>query len=216
MFNITLEHKDSLKVIQRKFDAELSVEEIQRTTARALNDIGKNAMGFIKKQVRQEYTMKAKYLARMAQITHYASGNSGALYTSISFNYRPVPLVAFKFTGGKKGKKTSSISVEVRKGQSIAMRHAFIARMKNVSNKGEESEHQGIYAAGRYVGKEFVFDNSKTASGKQRITELRSASPFTASISNVLKPKITTYISHALPAKLEYFLQRKLDKMKSK
>lgn len=215
MFNITLEKKDSLKDIQRKFESELSEKQIQATTARALNETGKTVQGFIKKQVRAEYTMSAKYLARMSTITHFASGNQSGLYTSINFRYKTIPMIAFKHTG-KRGKKKSTITVQIKKGNSIALKHAFIAAMRNTSKQGEVSEHEGIYAAGRYVGKKFVYDKSRTASGKTRITEMRTASPFTMSLSQSIQPKIDEYVSRTLPSRLEFFLQRKLDKMKSK
>ena len=91
-----------------------------------------------------------------------------AAYTEVSrLNESRLPIIAFK-----PKQSGSSISVAIHKGKTTMIRHAFVATMA--------SGHKGVFSRGRYqkrVG--FVPGREKTASGKIRITELMTASPFT-------------------------------------
>lgn len=210
-FQITVEGRKSIEQIQREFEKNLSEKEILTATARAINDTSKRVQGFIRKEVRTNYTINRKYLERMSTVTRMAKGDHSRLYSEIAFRYKSIPMIGFKHSG-EKGKKRP-ITVTIKKGNSITLSHVFIATMRNQAKSGEVSEHQGIYGAGRYTGGKFIFDNSRTASGKQRITEYKSASPFTMSTTKPMEPKIKTYVDKYMPDRLRYFLQSKLDKL---
>jgi hypothetical protein len=211
-FKITFEGRQTVEEIQRKFKGQLSESEILKTTARALNETAKKVQGFIRKQVRQQYTISSKYLNRVSYINHYAKGQQTGLYANVVFSYQTLPMIAFAHSGVK-NKKDQVITVEIKKGKTETWRHAFIATMYNQKKSGEYANHEGIFAAGRYVGKRFEYDHSRTASKRQRITELKTASPFTLMTNKVIEKEVYAYIDRALPSRLEYFLQKKVDKM---
>ena len=210
---ITWEGKNSVESIQRQFKDQLSQQQILRTTARALNETSKRVQGFIKTQVRAGYTMNKKYLDRMASVGHYAKGDSSGLYVNINFRTRAIPMIAFKHTGANR-QKEQIVSVTITKGKSMTLRHAFIARMRNTRNSGEVTEHEGIYGQGKYVKGKFVHNNAKTETGKPRLTEHVSTSPFTASTTKEMQPNVLKYVSTSLPSRLKYFLEKKIKKMK--
>lgn len=201
--NITYEGKHTVNEIQKRFREQLPEKEILKTTARALNETAKKVQGFIRKEVRKEYTVNNKYLDRMSSISKYAAGNSNALYAHVNFSYKPVPMIGFKHTG-KPGQR-KPISITVKKGKSATFRHTFIASLG--------SGHIGIFAPGSYNKGEFVYRNAQTSSGKTRITELKSASPFSMMHIKPMQAKIVEYVDKSLPSRLQYFLQKKLDKM---
>jgi hypothetical protein len=206
-FKITIEGKNSIERVQRSFERELSSKEIVRETAKALNSTAKRVQGFIRKEIKSSYTMNQKYLERMSYVKKFA--NPSELYSEVAFNYRPVPMIAFNHSGGKKG----GVMVNIRKGKAYRIPGAFIVSMRGTKKSGEHYEHEGIFAAGRYIGKKFVFEQKKTPSGKTRITELKSASPFTMGTTKNMQPKINSYVDKNLPHTLNYFLKRKLVKI---
>jgi vacuolar-type H+-ATPase subunit E/Vma4 len=210
-FHLTFEGRESISQIQRKFEAELNEKQIWHATAQAINDTSNRVQGFIRKQVRNNYTVNSKYLARMSFIRRRAKPEFSRLYSMIDFNYRPVPMIGFKHSGYKGSRQP--ISMEMKRGRAEVFRHAFIATMRNQDKGGEFSEHEGIYAAGRYEGKKFVYANERTPSGKMRITELKSASAYTMAGAKESVPKINIYVDNYLPGRLKYFLQKKLEKL---
>ena len=205
MLSITYDGRQSIADIQSRFRTHLSEKEILKSTAYTLNEVGKKVQAFIKKEVKRDYTMSKKYLDRTSAITHKAKSEASSLYVDIEFNYRTVPMVAFKHTGSPGSKRP--IKVTIKKGTSTTFKHAFIATMN--------SGHKGIFSSGRYINRKFVHDKSKTNSGKTRITELRSASPFTMSTSKAIEPRITKYVGGMMIARLKHNLQRKVNKMKT-
>jgi hypothetical protein len=209
-YQITVEGRKSIAQIQKDFESKLGSDEILTSTARALNDTATRVQGFIRKEVRKNYTMNKKYLDRMSQVRKYAKGEQSGLYAEVVFRYKPIPMIAFNHSPKR---RNGGVWVNIKKGKGVRFKRAFIASMRNTSKGGEASEHEGIFAAGRYVGKEFIYDGSRTASGKVRITELKTASTFTMSTGKELQPKIRAYVDKNLPSRLSYFLQKKIDKL---
>lgn len=205
--SITYDGRYSVQSIQAQFRNQLSEREILKTTARAINETAKKVQGHIRKEVRKDYTVNNKYLDRMSYVSKMAAGTNSGLYSEVKFSYRPVPMIGFKHTGGtanKRGKK-KNISVTIKKGQAKTFRHAFLATFK--------SGHKGIFANGYYDGGKFTRDNTQTGTGKGRITELKSTSPFSMMNIAPMRAKINTYVDRSLPSRLQYFLQQKIDRM---
>lgn len=205
---ITYEGKQSVQDIQKKFRDNLSEKEILKTTARAINETAKKVQANIRQNIRKEFTIKNKYLMKPGykSVNSYASGKK--LYSNIKFSYRPMPMTAFSFTGKPtKNGKQRPVSVTVRKGHRIYLRHAVVFERKR--KKETDLVTLGIYAHGRYIGKQFIPDlNSK------KVTELKTASPYTMSFGKSMQPKINEFVTRELPIKLRVFLQQKVDKMK--
>lgn len=204
LVQITFEGRQSVSDIQKKFKEHMSEKEILKTTARAINEVANKVQGNIRQQIRKEYTVKNKWLMKTSYVSKMAAGDPQRLYAHVSFSYRPIPMIAFKHTGGTssniKTKQTKPISVTIKKGQTKEFRHASIKIKKN----GDI----GIFSQGRYVDKKFTFQKDN-----KRITELKTASPFTMAFSKSIQPVINNYVTRELPAKLQLFLDRKLKKM---
>jgi len=71
----------------------------------------------------------------------------------------------------------------------------------------------GIWAHGYYKGKRFIPDNATTSSGKLKITELKSASPYTMYTSKSMSKKIQKYVDDSLTERFRAMLKIKLDKI---
>ena len=86
------------------------------------------------------------------------------------------------------------------------IRHAFIATMT--------SGHKGVFARGRYkkrIG--FIPGREKTASGKIRITELMTASPFTMGVSQTVRTDIAEFMGNEVTARIHGILTSRLNKI---
>lgn len=201
-FNLTYEGKKTAGSVQREFANRLSEKEILKTTAFALNTTARRSQGFVKREVKKDYTTSNKYLDRMSKLSKPASGKQGGLYAEVSYSFKPVPMIGFRH---KQNGKRSGVSVEIKKGKSILMKHSFIATMK--------SGHQGIFSSGSYVSGKFRPAYSRTSNKKTRITEMRTASPLTMATSKGLQPRIIKYIGQSLPSRLRAMLQRKVDQV---
>lgn len=198
LVQITYEGRQSISDIQKKFKEQLSQKEILKTTAYSINLTAKRVQAHIRPLIRKEYTIKNKSLAKMSFISKYAAGEVHRLYAHVSFSYRPVPLIEFKHTGTKGSKRP--VTVTIKKGQTKVFKHAFI--------KVKRSGNEGIFAQGKYADKKFTYQKDD-----KRITELKSASPFTMSFSKGVQPKINTYVAKELPGRVQALLEKKLKKM---
>ena len=208
---VTYEGKDSIQEIQKKFKDNLKEKEILKTTARAINETAKKVQGFIRQGVRKEYTIKNKYLMKSSYVSKMASGVGNRLYAHVKFSYRPVPMIAFKHTGTSKIERP--ITVTIKRGKSIRLRHAWIGIKRRA--KKDIPEREAIFSFGRYIGKRFVPDlNAKKGDWKNKAGELMTSSPYAMSMNKNMQPKINEYVSRELPVKLQVFLQQKIDKMK--
>jgi hypothetical protein len=211
-FKIVIEGTKSLQSIQHDFAGKLSSGEIKKTIASALNITARRVITQVRKDVKKTYTVDKKYLERMAILSKPAKGTVEGLYAGISYLYNPVPMIGFKHTDNNKSrsnkKGAGGVTIEIKKGKNDVLKHAFIATMA--------SGHTGIYAAGQYKGKNFIFDKSRTASGKQRITEMKTSSPLTMITNKNIQKATTLYVEKNLPTRLRVLLQQKVDKLTKK
>lgn len=197
LVQITYEGKQSISEIQKKFEKELKKKEILKTTARAINEVATKVQGHIRQQIRKEYTIQNKFLMKTSYLSKRAAGEESRLYAHVNYSFRPIPFIAFKHSGGT-GKRP--VTMTIKKGRSQVFRHAFI--------KDKRAGGQGVFAQGRYTNKRFVYHKDD-----RRVTELKTASPFTMAFSKAIQPRINAYIEKELPVKLELFLQKKLRRM---
>lgn len=209
MFNVrvTYEGKKSAEVIQQKFKQHLSQKDILKTTAGALNDVAKRVKSSAKQEIRDKYTVKAKYLKKMTSIK-FARPTHGGLYAELSYNFKSVPLSGFYYkdlnkSGKKKlyGKMRRGVEVEIIRGKSQILRHVFVQMMPN--------GHVGVWASGYYKGKRFVPAITKTSSGKRKITEYKTTSPFRMATSPDIAKRLLGLAEQRLPSTLEAMLRAK-------
>jgi len=206
---VTIEGQKSLSGIQREFSDKLSEKQILKATALALNDTSRRVISRSKKEIKQEYTVSNKYLDRMAKVRKPARGTQSGLYAEIHFSYKPVPMIGFKNKdkGTKKGirLKAGGVVVEILKGKQQLLKHAFISTMR--------SGHQGIYGRGSYVNGKFVFSKERTSTKKSRITEYKTASPFTMGRNKEIESRNTEFVKRTLPSRTKALLQQQVDKL---
>lgn len=198
---ITQEKRKEVERIQREFRHLLSANQILRATAQAINGVmGKGVIPRIKKGVKEQYNIKQKYLNRMAVVFPKAYGNR--LYAGIKLNYSPIPIIGF---GPKQTQ--SNISVSIHKGKTVVIHNSFIATMS--------TGHKGVYSRGQYVKKRgFVPEKEKTKYGKIRITELKTASPFTMGTSKSVADDVREYMGKEITARVTGILNDRVNKLK--
>jgi hypothetical protein len=208
--NIKVEFKTPIGKIQKEFENQLSGKQILKTTAVALNETARKAIPQLKKEAKTRYTIDRKYLSKIAKITKPARGTHSGLYVELSTNTSPTPLIGFKHRNLKpmhwKRGMSGGVQIEVIKGKQHLLKHAFIATMT--------SGHTGIFQSGRYQGGKFVPGKDRTSSGKTRITELKSASPFSMIRNKDIEKNIQNTIQSQLPGRVRALLQQKVDKLK--
>lgn len=193
MIGIKYEGKKTLESIQKDFSNHLSEKQIKRTTASALNVTATRAQKPIKDDVSNKYNITKKYLGRVLHITKKATGSVSGLYTEVSFSYKPFPLIAFNAKQTKTG-----LEMEIKKGQKKTFRGGFVATMK--------SGHKGAFAQGKYKSGKFV-------PIKGKIVEIKTASPFTMSLSKEVSSNTEKKIIKDLPPRLRAMLQVQFNKL---
>lgn len=198
---ITQERRQKIERIQREFRNLLSENEILRGTAQGLNSALSRTIPKINKQIKDKYNITQKYLSRMAVVSPKAS--AVRLYGGIKINYSPIPIIAFK------PKQTqSNITITIHKGKTVVIHNAFITHMA--------SGHKGVYSRGRYVkGRGFIHESTKTVSGKVRITELKTASPFTMATSKSVAEEVSAFMGAESVARITGILKAKVNKVKN-
>lgn len=199
---ITQEKRGEIERIQSEFRKKLSPNEILRGTAQGINSALSRSVPRINKRVKEQYNITPKYLSRQVVVSPKANSNN--LYGGIKINSCKLPIIAFrpKQTG-------SSISVVIRKGKTAIIRNAFIATMG--------SGHKGVFARGHYqkrIG--FVPGREKTASGKIRITQLMTASPFTMGISPEVRTDVAEFMGREVTARVHGILTSRVKKIAAK
>jgi hypothetical protein len=137
----------------------------------------------------------------VAEVAPKAKQN--ALYAGIKLRYAPIPIVAFK-----PKQKGSAISVAIHKGKKVTVRTSFIATMK--------SGHTGVYARGKYAKSNFEYGKEKTSTGKTRITELKTSSPFTMATSDTVSNEVKSFMGAEVLKRVEGILKSKVAKIASK
>lgn len=196
---ITQEKRGEVERIQNEFRSKLSPNEILRGTAQGVNSALTRSIPRINKRIKERYNISQKYLSRQAVVSPKA--NSGSLYGGIKINESRLSIIAFK-----PKQSGSSISVAIHKGKTTMIRHAFVATMA--------SGRKGVFSRGRYqkrVG--FVPGREKTASGKIRITELMTASPFTMGISPDVRTDVAEFMGNEVTARVHGILTSRVNKI---
>lgn len=199
---ITQEKRGEVERIQHEFRNKLSTNEILRGTAQGINSALSRSIPRINKRIKERYNITPKYLSRQAVVSPKANG--GSLYGGIKINENRLPIIAFrpKQTG-------SSITVAIHKGKTVIIRNAFIATMA--------SGHVGVYARGRYKKRTgFVPGREKTASGKIRITQLMTASPFTMGISPNVRTDVAEFMGREVTARVHGILTSRVERITAK
>lgn len=199
---ITQEKRGEIERIQNEFRNKLSSNEILRGTAQGINSALSRSLPRINKRIKERYNITQKYLSRQAVVSPKASVNN--LYGGIKINENRVPLIAFR-----PKQSGASISVAIHKGKTVLVRNAFVATMGN--------GHTGVYARGRYQKRTgFVPGREKTASGKIRITQLMTASPFTMGISPDVRTDVADYMGNEVTARVHGILTSRVAKITAK
>lgn len=199
---ITQEKRGEVERIQNEFRNKLSTNEILRGTAQGINSALSRSVPRINKRIKERYNITQKYLSRQAVVSPKANGNN--LYGGIKINEDRLPIIAFrpKQTG-------SSITVAIHKGKTVMIRNAFVATMA--------SGHKGVFARGRYQKRTgFVPGREKTASGKIRITQLMTASPFTMGISPDVRTDVAEFMGHEVSARVHGILTSRVNRIAAK
>lgn len=215
MFKISVEYEGnkSMQKVADEFRGQLSEKEIAKTAAFAVNTTARRVLSMVRREVKKDYTISNKYLKKMAVLSKPARGHASGLYAEVSYNFGTIPMIGFKHKdlNSKKQKffafnsKMKGVQIEIKKGKMLILKHAFIKSMA--------SGHLGIWAHGQYMGKKFIPDNRTTSSGKLKITEIKSASPYTMYTSKVMSKKIQKYVDDSLTERFRAMLKIKLDKI---
>lgn len=199
---ITQEKRGEVERIQHEFRNKLSTNEILRGTAQGINSALSRSIPRINKRIKQRYNITQKYLSRQAVVSPKA--NAGSLYGGIKINENRLPLIAFR-----PKQSGASISVAIHKGKTVVVRNAFIATMA--------SGHVGVYARGHYQKRTgFVPGREKTASGKIRITQLMTASPFTMGISPDVRADVAEFMGNEVTARVQGILTSRVARITAK
>lgn len=199
---ITQEKRGEVERIQNEFRGKLSANEILRGTAQGINSALARSVPRINKQIKEKYSITPKHLSRQAVVSPKA--NSNRLYGGIKINENRLPVVAFRAK-----QSGSSVSVTIHKGKTEVIRNSFIATMA--------SGHKGVFARGQYQKRTgFVPGREKTASGKTRITQLMTASPFTMGISPDVRTDVADYMGNEVTARVHGILTSRVAKITAK
>ncbi len=199
---ITQERRGEIERIQQEFRKQLSPGEILRGTAQGINSALARSVPRINKRVKEQYNITQKYLSRQVVVSPKAS--SANLYGGIKICEGRLPVAAFrpKQTG-------SSITVAIHKGKTVMIRNAFVATMA--------SGHKGVFARGRYEKRSgFVPSREKTASGKVRITQLMTASPFTMGVSPEVRTDVVEFMGREVTARIHGILTSRVNRIAAK
>lgn len=118
-----------LQEMQRYFDALPEVAE--KAAAMALNDVsGRYAMARLQGQMEAEVNFPNGYLKSRMSVSKKAS--RGSLEAIISGRDRPTSLARFAAAGlTPKMTRVGGIRVQVKRGQTVHMRRAFLVRLRN-------------------------------------------------------------------------------------
>lgn len=202
---ITYEGNNSMMKIADEFRNKLSEKEILKTAAFTVNITARRIISQIKRDVKKDYTISNKYLDRSAKLSKPASGSINGLYAKIGYSVGTIPIIGFKTNKITRNKQNDGVIVEIKKGKQQLLKHAFIAKMR--------SGHIGVFAIGSYVSGKFIYKRELTASNKQRITEMKTASPFTMYTSKIMDERIIK-ASEQMPERFRALLEQKVNKLK--
>ena len=214
MFHVVISYEanKSMKDVAKKFESVLSEKEILRTAAFAVNTTARRVSTMVRKEVKKDYTISNKYLDRMSKLSKPAKGTIQGLYAELSYGYSTMPMVGFKFKDLNKERgfvgfntKTQGVRVEIKKGKQTILAHSFVKSMA--------SGHLGIWGHGKYLGKQFVHLKETTSKGKIKITEMKTASPFTMYTNKTMSRRINEYVDKTLLSRFTAMLEAKVRKV---
>lgn len=199
---ITQEKRGEVERIQNEFRGKLSTNEILRGTAQGINSALARSVPRINKRIKEKYSITQKYLSRQAVVSPKA--NSNHLYGGIKINENRLPVIAFRAK-----QSGSSVSVAIHKGKTEIIRNSFIATMA--------SGHKGVFSRGRYQKRTgFIPCKDKTASGKVRITQLMTASPYTMGISPDVRTDVAEFMGNEVTARVHGILTSRVARIAAK
>lgn len=199
---ITQEKRGEVERIQNEFRKKLSTNEILRGTAQGINSALSRSTPRINRGIKAKYNITQKHLSRRVVVSPKATSNS--LYGGIKIDESRLPLYAFR-----PRQSGSSISVAIHKGKTVMVRNAFIATMA--------SGHTGVYARGKYTKRTgFIPGREKTLSGKIRISELLTASPFKMGISPEVAQDVKEHMGNEVTARVHGILTSRVNRIAAK
>ncbi|WP_294591723.1 phage tail protein [uncultured Rikenella sp.] len=212
----TQEKRGEIERIQHEFRNRLSQNEILRLTSQAINRVLSRSISRITKNIKDEYNITQKYLARTAKVSPWS--NRGKLWGAISINENRLPVIAFKPKQSK-----SSISVAFHKGQTKYIRNAFIATVP-AGKKGEEtSEHTGVFSRGKYIKRKGFYYYTKaerrkggigrTKNDKVRITQRMGPSVFSMSVNKKIAQDVQQFMGNEVTARVRGILTARVAKI---
>ena len=224
--NITFteEKRGEIQRIQRQFRNQLSEAQIKQGTAQAINGVMQRSISKIKKEMKKEYNINSKYLSRIAIVSPKAKQNE--LYAGIRMRTAPIPIIGFK-----PKQSGSSISVTIKKGKTTIIRDSFITTMPAGNHKTKEytSEHKGVYAHGKYDGKEFIYNKNLPKGSKLRAerskkndpkpfatTQLVTTDPFSMGTYKTVASEIQSFMGSEVVKRVEGILRSKVNKIAKK
>ena len=196
---ITQEKRGEIERIQDEFRSKLSKNEILRGTAQGINSSLSRSIPKINKEIKAKYNIAQKHLSKKAVLAPKANSNS--LWGAIRIKTGNLPIMAFKpkQTGG-------SISVSIHKGKPVLIRNSFIATMPG--------GHKGVYSRGKYVKRSgFIPGRERTISGKMRITELLTTSPFAMGVSKGVRNDVAEFMGNEVAARVHGILTSRVNKI---
>lgn len=122
-----------------------SLTEMQRAvlptaTARALNKTAAQARTQAAREIRNQYNISSRIIARHI---HLNRATRSVLTASVTAEGEKLPVVAFGARQTKRG-----VTAQIKRGARRLIRSAFIATLR--------SGHRGVFARGQYAGRNFV------------------------------------------------------------
>lgn len=142
MIHISVEN--AVRDLRKEFK-DLTNAEFNKGTARAIN----HTLGKVKtassKEIRKTYNILARDLSKALSVRR---ANQTMLTGYVIAEGRPLSLKRFNPRQTRSG-----VSLVIKKGSRVEVSSAFIATMS--------SGHQGVFARGRYQGKDFAFRHNR-------------------------------------------------------
>lgn len=198
--------------IERAFKKFSSVNraELAKATARAINRVISSARSVAVKEIRKKYNIDPKFLKEKIgdKDNRYNAlkawkANSSNLTATLKAYGKPIPLIAFPVTQTEHG-----VSVSVIKGQSKAVRSAFVTQMK--------SGHRSVFARGKYGSGVFNYRQGRikpfplpdTPITQLTTTSIRTA-VVTPSILTAMKIKVEQDLGKRLEHEIAYLLSKR-------
>lgn len=184
--DIDIDVKKAIREVRSGFK-HLSQSQVNKATARAINEVISKAHVFAAKTMRAKYRVRGKDIKKTMRPY---KATQRRLTATIGVVTRPMPLMAFSPRKTKHG-----VSVNIAGKRSI-IRSAFIATMK--------SNHKGVFARGRYRDQKFTFRTKRLVkTGPDLpIDELVTVSPYSmlanAAVSNAVAKKMESDFVPAL------------------